>query len=88
MLCWITPQDLAFSSLRLWIDKNHNGVSEGNELKSLSTLGIEAISLVPRESQKRDRYGNLMRYAAPFLWRYASGNLVWRRAVDAYLVQQ
>jgi hypothetical protein len=36
----ITSADAVFSSLRLWQDANHNGVSEASELKTLSGLGL------------------------------------------------
>jgi hypothetical protein len=77
-----------FSSLRVWIDENHNGVSELDELHTLTDLGIEAISLAARESPKRDRHGNEMRYVAPFFVRTVSGELVRRLAVDVYFVHQ
>lgn len=85
---WITSADQVFSSLRVWLDDNHNGVSEANEMKTLAELGIVAISLSARESPKRDRFGNEMRYVASFLLRTASGEVVTRRAVDVYFVHQ
>jgi hypothetical protein len=60
----IDPGDAVFSELRIWIDKNHNGISDPDELFTLSELGIERISLRYRESPYVDAEGNRFRYVA------------------------
>jgi hypothetical protein len=60
----IDEADAIFASLRLWIDKNHNGFAEPDEIFNLPQLGVFSISLRYRTSRREDIYGNLFRYKA------------------------
>ncbi len=60
----IDDKDAIFSRLRLWIDENHDGVSQPNELHSLAEYGIYSLSLKYFESARIDDFGNQFRYKA------------------------
>jgi hypothetical protein len=59
---YIDGLDEIFSSLRLWTDLNHDGVSQPVELRSLDAVGIRRIGLGYRRSNRTDRYGNEFRF--------------------------
>ena len=80
----ITPSDSIFASLRLWQDRNHNGISEAAELSALQTLGLNTIELDYKESKKQDEYGNSFRYRAKV--RDGNGVQINRWAWDVFLV--
>ncbi len=60
----IDPGDAVFSRLRVWVDRNHNGISEPNELLTLAEAGINWIDLTYIESGFVDQFGNQFRFSA------------------------
>jgi hypothetical protein len=84
----IDSHDTVFSSLRLWIDANHDGVSQPEELFTLPSQGVSAISLTYREDKKTDQYGNRFRYVARVNPFDQGKSEVDRRAYDVFFVEQ
>jgi len=81
----ITSADAIFSSLRLWLDVNHNGISEPNELHPLGTLGISVLELNYKESKRTDEESNHFRYRAKV--KNAQDQQLGRWAWDVFLLR-
>jgi hypothetical protein len=60
----ISDGDTIFYQLRLWQDRNHNGVSELGEIQTLPGLGLASIDLDYKESKRQDEHGNRFLYRA------------------------
>jgi hypothetical protein len=55
-------RDPVYKDLLLWVDSNHDGISQPSELFHLWELGVYSISLKYREEPYVDQFGNGFRY--------------------------
>jgi hypothetical protein len=60
----IDAKDGIWNSLRLWIDANHDGICQIEEMHTLPSLGITSLSLKYRRDSYSDQYGNMFIYRA------------------------
>jgi hypothetical protein len=60
----IDPYDEIWFALRTWIDANHNGVSEADELQTLDAAGVRSLDLRYMRSNHQDPYNNKFRFRA------------------------
>jgi len=58
----IDSHDAVWPKLLVWIDSNHDGISQPSERQHLDEVGIHSIGLMYRESRRVDPYGNEFRY--------------------------
>ncbi|MFM6829070.1 MAG: cadherin domain-containing protein [Novosphingobium sp.] len=65
----LSSADARFGDLKVWIDRNSDGISEADELKSLGDLGIKEISLRNTPTNDSVKPGqNLALSTAAFTW--------------------
>ncbi|VFQ45403.1 calcium-binding protein [Desulfoluna butyratoxydans] len=55
----IDKKDAVFSSLRVWMDTNQDGITQADELKTLSELNIKSINLGADEISNLEEYNNI-----------------------------
>ena len=81
----ISADDPVYSQLRVWIDLNHDGLSEPGELHTLSEVWITQISTAYREIPLSDRHGNVFYFEGVAMLRNQRGHEVPRLIYDVFL---
>jgi hypothetical protein len=77
---WIDPGDEIYASLRIWVDANHDGISQAGELSALPAAGVAAVAVTAVDVWEVDAYGNIIKYRATYV--DAGGTA--RAAVDVF----
>jgi len=68
----ITADDDVWNRLRLWVDRNHNGVSERQEIQNLRRWGIVSLDLFYVEVNELDGAANRIMFRGSFTRRVRS----------------
>ena len=84
----IDAEDPIYSQLRLWVDANHDGISQPGELHTLPEMGVLSIGLDYSLSQRTDDFGNVFRYKAKVNAGQAGASDVGKKAYDVFFVSQ
>ena len=84
----IDASDPVYSQLRLWIDANHDGISQPEELHTLAEMGVYSISLGYALSMRTDEFGNVFRYKAKVNAGQSGASDVGKKAYDVFFVSQ
>jgi hypothetical protein len=84
----IDSRDAIFSSLRLWVDANHDGISQPEELHSLPEMGVFSIGLNYSLSHRIDQFGNTFRYKARVNPDLKGQSDVGKKIYDVFFVHQ
>lgn len=80
----IDARDAAYHRLLLWVDRNHDGISQASEVMRASAAGLVAIETKYRESRRRDQFGNEFRLRGVSWW--MRGRLEARLFYDVWFV--
>jgi hypothetical protein len=81
----ISAADAIFSKLLIWVDYNHDGISQPEELKHLPDWHISAIDLNYKEARRTDKNGNAFRFRAKIVSDNSGKGATGRWAWDAFL---
>jgi hypothetical protein len=60
----VDRNDSTWTRLLLWIDWNHDGVSQGSEIQAIANSDVSALGYEHHFTGRRDPYGNFFRWEA------------------------
>ncbi|MBP7621073.1 MAG: hypothetical protein KA745_08915 [Gemmatimonadales bacterium] len=80
---WVDGHDPAFGEMAVWVDRNHDGISDAEELQSLADRGVTAISLRYTVLERDDAQGNRFAYVSDMVMQ-SGGRARTARVYDVY----
>ncbi len=81
----LDSRDRLWTTLLLWIDANHDGLSQPSELMTLAEAGVQSIDLQYIRSNYTDDNGNIFRFRSKALVRSPNGKLHNAKIYDVFL---
>jgi hypothetical protein len=81
----LDARDQMWQTLRLWTDTNHDGISQPNELTTLSESGVLSIDLHYIRSTYSDENGNVFRFRSKAIVLDHKGKLHTSKIYDVFL---
>jgi hypothetical protein len=84
----IDSRDAIYSSLRIWVDANHDGISQPEELHTLPEMGVFSVTLNYSLSMRTDEFGNVFRYKAKLNQDQHGESDVGKKVYDVFFVHQ
>lgn len=85
---YLGPEDAAFRNLRVWVDANHDGVSQPEEIMTLEEAGIVRLAYDYVETRRQDSNGNLFRYKSKAWGRNPAGRVRELTTYDIFFVRR
>jgi hypothetical protein len=83
----IDAKDPVWRSLVLWHDRNHDGISQANEITAMAASEVLAIQTGAHLTNRRDASGNVFKYESLVTLRGPNGKEVTRPVYDVTFVQ-
>jgi hypothetical protein len=85
---FVGPEDAGFKDLCVWVDTNHDGVSQPGEILTLAQAGIVRLAYDYVETRRQDSHGNLFRYKSRAWGLNPAGRVRQLTTYDVFFVQR
>jgi hypothetical protein len=80
-------RDSVYGQIRVWLDNNHDGISQPSELMRLSDAGVTALLVAYHDTPRMDNNGNLYKYEGSALVA-KNGKESSHKLIDVILIRQ